>query len=123
MSLGDYLKGPEYKARAARLEAELQAQRQQSQAELQSLLAKYDDLQSNAREIGLLDLLAVKKQTLVEEERISSVKNQVAAAQADLDAARSQLQAVQQQILGAEDTICCRRPKINSLRSRLPIQI
>ena len=31
MSLGDYLKGPEYKANAARLGAELQAYRQQSE--------------------------------------------------------------------------------------------
>lgn len=105
MSLGDYLRGPEYKANTARLEVELQAQQHKSQVELQALQAKYDDLEAKAREIGLIDLLAIKKQTLVEEERFSTVKTQVAAAQADLDAARSQLQAVQQQILGAEDTI------------------
>lgn len=105
MSLGDYLKGPEYKASAARLEAELQAQRQQSQSELQALLAKYNDLEAKAREIGLLDLLAVKKQTLIEEARFASVQAQVAATQADLEATRAQLQALQQQILGAEDTI------------------
>lgn len=105
MALGDYFKGPEHKANAARLEAELQTHRQQSQAELQALLAKYDDLEAKAREIGLLDLLAVKKQTLVEEARFASVQAQVAATQADLEATRSQLQEVQQQILGAEDTI------------------
>ena len=105
MSLGDYLRGPEYKANTARLEVELQAQQHKSQAELQALQAKYDDLEAKTREIGLMDLLAIKKQTLLEEERFSCVKTQVAAAQADLDAARSQLQAVQQQILGAEDTI------------------
>jgi Domain of unknown function (DUF4041) len=105
MSLSDYLKGPEYKASAARLDAELQAQRQQSQSELQTLLAKYNDLEAKAREIGLLGLLAVKKQTLIEEARFASVQAQVAATQADLEAARSQLQAVQQQILGAEDIV------------------
>ena len=34
MALGDYFKGPEYKAVAARLEVELEAQRQQGHAEL-----------------------------------------------------------------------------------------
>ena len=49
MSLGDYLKGPEYKANAARLGAELQAYRQQSQSDIQALQAKYDDLEAKAR--------------------------------------------------------------------------
>jgi len=105
MALGDYFKGAEHKANAARLETELQAHRQQSRADMQALQAKYNDLEAKAREIGLLDLLAVKKQIQVEEARLASVQAQVAATQADLVAARSQLQEVQQQILGAEDTI------------------
>lgn len=94
MALGDYFKGPEHKANAARLEAELQA-----------MQAKYDDLDAKAREIGLLDLLGVKEQIQVEETRLASVQTQVAATQTDLEVARSQLQVVQQQILGAEDTV------------------
>ena len=43
MALGDYFKGPEHKENAARLAAELQANRQQSQAEMQTLQAKYDE--------------------------------------------------------------------------------
>ena len=105
MSLGDYLKGPEYKANAARLEAELQAQGQKSQADMRALQAKYDSLEAGARELGLLDLLAVQKQIRVQESQLTSVMAQVAASQNDLEAARSQLQVVQQQILGAEDTI------------------
>jgi len=105
MSLGDYLKGPEYKANAARLEAELQAHLQQSQAAMQALQAKNDDLEAKAREIGLLDLLAVKKQIQVEEARLAGVQVQVEVTQTDLEAARSQLQDVQEQILGAEDTV------------------
>lgn len=105
MALSDYFKGPEHKANAARLEAELQSHRQQSQADIQALQAKYDDLEAKAREIGLLDLLAVQKQIRIEESRLAGVQAQVATMQSDLDAARAQLQAVQQQILGAEDTV------------------
>lgn len=105
MAFGDYFKGPEHKENAARLAAELQANRQQSQAEMQTLQAKYDDLEAKARDIGLLDLLAVKKQIQNEETLLASVQAQVAATQADLEAARSQLQEIQQQILGAEDTV------------------
>ena len=105
MSLGDYLKGPEYKANAARLGAELQAYRQQSQSDIQALQAKYDDLEAKARELGLLDLLAVQEQIRAQESRLISVQAQATTTQSDLDAARHQLQAIQQQILGAEDTI------------------
>lgn len=105
MALGDYFKGPEHKENAARLAAELQANRQQSQAEMQTLQAKYDDLEAKARDIGLLDLLAVKKQIQNEETLLASIQAQVAATQADLEAARSQLQEIQQKILGAEDTV------------------
>lgn len=105
MALGDYFKGPEHKANAARLEAELQAYRQQSQADMQALQSKHDDLAAKAREIGLLDLLTVQEQIRAEESRLASVQAKVAATQTDLEAARSQLQMVQQQILGAEDTV------------------
>lgn len=105
MAFGDYFKGPEHKANAARLAAELQSHRQQSQADIQALQAKYDDLEAKAREIGLLDLLVVQKQIRDEEALLASVQAQVAAMQSDLDAARAQLQVVQQQILGAEDTV------------------
>ncbi|WPC67211.1 DUF4041 domain-containing protein [Rhodoferax ferrireducens] len=105
MALGDYFKGPEHKANAARLEAELQAHRQRSQADMQALQAKYDDLAAKAREIGLLDLLAIQERIRAEESRLASVQAQAAATQTDLEAARSQLQVVQQQILGAEDTV------------------
>lgn len=105
MAFGDYFKGPEHKANAARLAAELQSHRQQSQADIQALQAKYDDLEAKAREIGLLDLQAVQKQIRDEEARLAGGQAQVATVQSDLDAARAQLQAVQQQILGAEDTV------------------
>lgn len=105
MALADYFKGPEHKVNAARLEAELQALRQQAQADMQVLQAKYDNLEAKAQEIGLLDLLAVRKQIQVEEVRLARVQGQVATAQTGLKAARSQLQALEQQILGAQDTV------------------
>lgn len=105
MALGDYFKGPEHKANAARLAAELQAHRRQSQAEMRALQVKYDDLAAKAQEIGLLDLLEVKKQIQVEVKLLVSVQTQVATTQADLEAARVKLLEVQQQILAAEDTV------------------
>ena len=108
MALGDYFKGPEHKANAARLEGHLQAHRQQSQVDmqaLQALQAKYDDLAAKVREVGLLDLLAVQEQIRAENSRLASIQAQVASTQTDLEAARSQLQVVQQQILGAEDIV------------------
>lgn len=94
MPLGDYFKGPKHKANAARLETELQA-----------LQAKYNDLETKARELGLLGLQEVQKQLLAEEARVASVQALAAAMQSDLEKARGQLLAVQQQILGAEDTV------------------
>ena len=105
MALGDYFKGPEHKANAVQLAAELQAHRQQSHAEMRALQAKYDDLEAKAREIGLLDLLEVKKQIQVEVKLLVSVQTQVATTQTDLEAARAKLLEVQQQILAAEDTV------------------
>jgi hypothetical protein len=105
MSLGDYFKGPEHKANAARLEVELQAHQRQSKADIQAMQAKYDGLEARAKEIGLLDLLAVQEKIRAEEVRLASVQAQVVATQTNLEAARSQLHVVQQQILGAEDTI------------------
>lgn len=105
MGLGDYFKGPEHKANAIRLEAALLTYQQQSQTDIQKLQSKYDDLETKAREIGLLDLLEVKKQIQLAEVQLASVQAQVVAMQTDLDTARSQLQDVQQQILGAEDTV------------------
>ncbi len=105
MALGDYFKGPEHKANAARLEAELRAHRQQSQADLQAMQGKCDVLEAKAKEIGLLDLLAVQEKIRAEEARLASVRALVGSTQTDLQAARSQLQVTQQQILGAEDTI------------------
>ena len=67
--------------------------------------AKYDDLETKAREIELLDLLAVREQICIEKSQLAIAQVQVATAQSDLEAARSQLQEVQQQILGADDTV------------------
>lgn len=105
MSLGDYWKGPQYKKNAARLEAELQAHRQQSQADIRVLQDRFDALEAKAREHGLLDLLAVKEKIREEESRLAVAQAQKASVQSDLQAARSQLQALQQQILGADDAI------------------
>lgn len=101
-----------HKAHVAQMKAELQTYRQQShddilamQAKYNDLEVKYNDLEAKAREIGLLDLLAVQELIRVEKSRLSNVQMEVATTQYGLQAARSKLQSVQQQILGAEDTV------------------
>lgn len=105
MGFGDYFKGPQYKAEATRLEAELQAFRERSNSDLQAQQAKYDRLEAWAKEIGLMDLLAVQQKISDEEAQLAIARMQVAQASEQLQAARSQLQEVQQQILVAEDII------------------
>ena len=105
MALGDYFKGPQHKANATRLEAELQDQHKRSQADLQSLQAKFDQLERKAREIGLLDLLAVQKKIQEEESMLAEAKSNVEAAMAEFHAADLTLQEVRKQILVAEDTV------------------
>lgn len=105
MGFGDYFKGPQHKAEATRLETELQALSKRSQSDLQTLQAKYDQLEAKAQEIGLLDLLTVQKKFRDEESRLDIARTQVATAMAELQAARTQLQEVQKQILVAEDAV------------------
>ena len=105
MALGDYFKGPQHKANAVRLEAELQDQHKRSQADLQTLQAKFDHLERKAQEIGLLDLLAVQKKIQEEESMLVEAKSKVDATMAEFQSARATLQAVQKQILVAEDTV------------------
>lgn len=105
MAIGDYFKGPQHKAKAARLEAELQDQQKRSQADLQALQEKFDQLERKAREIRLLDLLAVQNKIQEEESLLTEVKSKVDATMAELQAANATLQQVQKQILVAEDNV------------------
>lgn len=93
-ALGDYFKGPQHKANAARLEDELAALQEQ-----------FDQLETRAREIGLLDFLAVQKMTQEEDSKLVETKLQIDAAMSELEEARATLRDVQQQILVAEDTV------------------
>lgn len=105
MALSDYFKGPEHKAEATRLQAELQEHIRQSDAELRSLQAKYSDLESKAKASGFFDLLGLQEKRRAEENRLASVQAQVATARNDLESAQSKLQAVEAQILGADDVV------------------
>lgn len=99
MALGDYFKGPQHKANAARLEAELQDQQKRFQDDLQALQAKFDQLEKKAREIGLLDLLAVQKKIQEEESMLAEAKSNLDGAIAEFQAADSRLQEIRKQIL------------------------
>lgn len=105
MGLADYLKGPSYKADAARLQDELQANKQKANEALAALQARIDELETKARDIGLLDLITIQSKNQSEQVMLAAVQAQVVAAQQELDLARSQLRSVQQQILGAEDVV------------------
>jgi hypothetical protein len=105
MALSDYFKGPEHKANAVRLQAELQSCRERSQAEINALQDKYNALEAKSRETGALSLFAVQEQVRDEELRLTNVQTKVSAALGELNAAGAKLQTVQQQILGAQDEI------------------
>ncbi len=105
MAIADYFKGPKHKAEATRLQADLEAQRLQSQSDLRELHARYKDLETKAKEIGALDLIDVQARIQNEQDRLAALQAQIASAQAKLESAQAQLLSTQQQILGAEDTV------------------
>lgn len=105
MGFGDYFKGPQHKAEATRLEAEIQTLKKRSQFDLQALQEKYDQLDAKAQEIGLLDLLTVQTKIRDEQSLLDAAKTQVAAAMAELQATRTQLHEVRKQILVAEEAV------------------
>ena len=105
MALVDYLKGPKYKANAIQLETDLEAHRQQSQAELQALQGKFNALEAKTREAGLLDLLSIQEKIKKEEERLTTLQAQISIQQADLESASTKLLSTQKLILGAEDSV------------------
>jgi len=105
MGFGDYFKGPQHKAEATRLEAEIQTLKKRSQFDLQTLQGKYDQLEAKAQEIGLLDLLIVQTKIRDEQSLLDAAKIQVAATMAELQATRTQLHEVQKQILVAEEAV------------------
>lgn len=105
MALADYFKGPKHKAEAARLQADLEAQRLQFQSDLRALQAKYNELETKAKEIGALDLIDVQARVKSEEDRLTALHAQITNSQVKLESAQAQLLSIQQQILGAEDTV------------------
>lgn len=94
MALADYFKGAKHKAEATRLQADLQA-----------LQAKHNELETKAKEIGVLDLIDIQACIEGEEERLAALQAHISHSQVELEAAQAQLLSIQQQILGAEDTV------------------
>lgn len=105
MALVDYLKGPKHKANAIRLENELRLLQQQNRTEMQVLQAKYDELEAEARKVGVMDMLATRDLIRKEQVQLDAIQTQFTTMQSSLESARVELHTVQQQILGAEDTI------------------
>jgi len=94
MALVDYFKGAKHKAEATRLQADLQA-----------LQAKHNELETKAKENGVLDLIDIQARIEGEEERLAALQANISHSQVELEAAQAQLLSIQQQMLGAEDTI------------------
>lgn len=105
MALADYFKGPIHKAEAARLRADLEAQRLKAQSDILALQDRYNKLEDTAKEVGALNLIEVQARVKTAEDQLGSLHAQVASAQLQLESARAQLASTQQQILGAEDTV------------------
>lgn len=101
MALSDFWKGPRHRARAEQLERELQA----SQSSADDLRKRCEVLEGQLRQSGLLSLAEIKDRIETEEGRLAQAKAQVAAAQAEVDAAFRTLKDIQTGILVAEDTV------------------
>jgi hypothetical protein len=94
MAILDYFKGPTHKAEATRLRADLQA-----------LDTRYKELETKAKETGVLDLIDVQVRIQNKQDELAALHAQIASVQVKLEAALDQLLSTQQQILGAEDTV------------------
>lgn len=105
MALIDFFKGPKYKAVAAQLKLDSDAERLRYQADLQALQAKYKELEAKTKEIGALGLINIQAQIKTEERHLTSLQAQVASETVKLESAQAQLIYTEQQILGAEDTV------------------
>lgn len=105
MALADYFNGPKHKADAVRLGAELETLRQQSTAEIQAFQRKYEALEAKAKELGVLDLLAIQERIRNEQAQFFEIESRASAVRTEIEAAKIELASVQQQILGAEDTV------------------
>ncbi|MFG6446781.1 DUF4041 domain-containing protein [Roseateles sp. BYS180W] len=101
MALRDYWNGPKHRLKAESLEREL-GSLQSSADELQK---RYETLEEQQRQSGLLTLLEIQKAIQSEEHRLAQTQANVLTAQAEVDAAVQRLKDVQNQILVAEDVI------------------
>jgi len=101
MALSDFWNGRKHRARAERLESDLNA----SQAVNDELQKRCEVLEGHLQQSGLLGLVEIKARIEQEEERLAQTKAHVVAAQAEVDAAHRSLKDIQKGILVAEETV------------------
>ena len=89
MSLSDYLKGPQHKARSVQLEAELTGVRDRCaslDADLSGLKERYGQLQDLAKKYGAMEMAEVLREIAEERRTLASMKEAVVQAKHEADA-------------------------------------
>jgi hypothetical protein len=94
MALMDFIKGPEHKATADRLNIALQVLQQQHTA-----------LQQIANDCGALDLQTVRERIRQEQKVLEGLREQIRETRHELSAEQEAMSAVRQQIVVLEDTV------------------
>ena len=94
MALLDYLRGPKHKAEADLLRLELVA-----------LQTRYTTLEEVARELSVLDLIAIKTKIQGEETRCVTLQASIALEEENLQRRQFQLRVLEEKILVSADTI------------------
>ncbi|MGE8515738.1 MAG: DUF4041 domain-containing protein [Alcaligenes nematophilus] len=101
MSLMDYLKGPGYKSEAEKLNKELKA----CQDEYSTLMSKYTDLESLAKDCGVPDVEAVRNLVAAEKKSLEEFQAGVVSAEEAFRYSQERLKNVRKEILVHEEIV------------------
>ena len=108
MSLSDYLKGPQHKARAVQLEAELNVVKGRcanTQTELSALQERHIELQELAKKYGAMEMVEVQREIANERRMLEAVRDATVQAKREAATVATQVKALQNQVLVVEETL------------------
>ena len=108
MALSDYLNGPQHKARSMRLEVELTEVRRNLsslQSELDTLRARYGQLQELAKKYGAMEAAEVQRQIVEERSKLQAIQEAVVQAKREAAAVADEVQQLRGQVLVVEETL------------------
>ena len=108
MTLSDYLKGPQHKARSEHLEKELSETRRRctdTESELSALGERHEQLQLLATKCGAMEILQVNREITAERQTLQAVKDAVSKVRQEADTVADQLRALRAQVLVVEESL------------------